>query len=139
MSTYDPSKRKAFKSTTFWFSLTAIIINPISWIMDYMFKKNILNLVIENKDKITPAEAANFIVNIPLPTIATLAVMAISFYTLKRGADKAIGQLTESATKDLTSKGNLSTVLKEIKDSLSPSANTETLKENSATPTNSDK
>lgn len=95
MKKNDPSKRKIHRSTTFWFSLIAIIINPIAWIMDYHFKMEILNLIIANKDKITPTEASAFIVNIPLATIATLAVMAISFYTLKRGADKVVGQLTE--------------------------------------------
>jgi uncharacterized protein YjaZ len=97
---YDPSKRKISRSTTFWFSLIAIVLNPIAWIMDYSFKMKILEIILENKDKITATEASPYMVNIPLATIATLAVMVVSFYTVKRGADKITSNITSANETD---------------------------------------
>jgi hypothetical protein len=99
---YDYSKRKVSKSTTFWFSLLAIILNPIAWVIDYILKKDMLRYAIENN--LSLSEVEQFIVNIPLGTIATLAVSAISFYTIKRGADKVSGNLQKTeAESDLPS------------------------------------
>lgn len=73
------SKGIILKSTTFWLSLGVLLLNPIAWVLDYIFKHDLLNYIVKNHLDAIPG-VTNLVTNIPLETIATSALTIIGLY-----------------------------------------------------------
>jgi len=71
------------KSTTFWITVSAIILNPLAWISDYIFKMNTINHlidkgIIEKSSDIT--NITGMIIDFPLTTLATATITVATAY-----------------------------------------------------------
>ena len=69
------------KSTTFWLTLSIVVLNPIAWFVDYMLRKDLISYIVEqgiDPDNINAIQ--NLVVQIPLGTIATAMVTALTAF-----------------------------------------------------------
>lgn len=66
------------RSTTFWLTLTVILLNPIAWVVDYLMRRDLIKFIIQQG--IDPEMVSGLIVQLPLGTIATAAVTAVTAF-----------------------------------------------------------
>lgn len=71
------SKRK-IKSTTFWLSVTSVILNPIAWWYDHYRRIEMLDYMIEND--IEPDKLSFIFTELPLTTLATATLTIVTAY-----------------------------------------------------------
>lgn len=66
------------KSTTFWLTVSIVIMNPVAWAVDYWRTMKYLQYMVENGLK--PEQLSFAFTSLPLTTIATAAVTAVTAY-----------------------------------------------------------
>lgn len=70
------------KSTTLWITISIIILNPLSWIIQFLFNRLNMTYLVENGVKVE--ELSQYVsllsFNLPLSTLATAAVTAVGLY-----------------------------------------------------------
>lgn len=73
------SNHPKLKSTTFWLTLIVILLNPIAWAADFFMRRSMVQYIIEQGIE-DIASIERLIVELPLSTLATAAVTAITAY-----------------------------------------------------------
>ena len=85
---------KKVQSTTYFITIISFLLNPIAWILDWIFKKDLMKYIIENNIDISQLHSIDkLIVEIPLTTIATAFVTIATAYVA--------GQKTKAVTTNL--------------------------------------
>lgn len=72
-------EHRKLKSTTFWLTLLTVLLNPVAWITDYIMRKDLIRYIIEQGIE-DIASIERLVVQLPLSTIATAAVTALTAY-----------------------------------------------------------
>ncbi len=81
----EHTRSSKLKSTTLWLSISLVVLNPASWVADYLMRKGLIDYMIDNG--ITdPSIIQNLIIELPLTTIATATLTAVTAYI---GGNKA--------------------------------------------------
>lgn len=73
---------KKVKSTTLWITISIIILNPMAWVLQYLFNRWNMTYLVENGVQVEElSQYVNFLnFDIPLQTLATAAVTAVGLY-----------------------------------------------------------
>lgn len=84
------------RSTTFFITVTTLLLNPIAWIIDWLLKRDIIKYLINNDIDITKINSIDkFLIDIPLTALATAFVTIATAYVAGnkgKAVSKNLGQ-----------------------------------------------
>lgn len=97
-------KRHKLRSTTFWLTLVIIVLNPVAWVTDYVMRLNLIRYIVsQGINDVTQIE--NLIVELPLTSLATAAITAVTAYIAGNKARNVSGNLQTKTTNTPQSPG----------------------------------